>query len=154
MKALQDKIKECERENAFLKEKEKMTHERNNEDKKLWEQKIQEEITKCGEVENKLRTQINHLEDTNSGLKVQNKKIEEDIMVIVKELNIEKAQKERHLQMNAMEKQELNRKLDSIEELLSEKDQMTDSIQKEKELLQMEYDQVFLFFHFFHFLFN
>jgi hypothetical protein len=33
----------------------------------------------------------------------------------VKELNIEKAQKERHLQMNAMEKQELNKKIDSIE---------------------------------------
>lgn len=142
LKSLQEKTKILTQENEELKKNfvevsEMLENERNE-----YQKKLLNEINKTTELEKGLKNEIIILENENKGLVDEINELRRNLSLLNSNLSILESEKSRHLEQNAVEKENLHNEISSLSLENEENKKYINSLSKENEILREKLQKV------------
>jgi hypothetical protein len=142
LKSLQEKTKILTQENEELKKNFVEVSEILEQERAEYQKKLLNEINKTTELEKGLKSEIAILENENKGLVDEINELRRNLSLLNSNLSILEREKSRHLEQNAVEKENLHNEISSLNQENEENKNFINSLNNENELLREKLQKV------------
>lgn len=142
MKALQDRIKQLERETGHCNEQSKLIERTLEEEREKLQKKFLEELGRCSEIEKQVRSQLQEEQDKLTQAKHEIVELTQNKDFMMKQIQQIEREKERHLEQNTEEKELWRKEKNELLKKIEESNKKVKDAKSEKEGLMQNIKEI------------